>query len=371
MAGEFQSRQAAGGGAGGGWGTQSPTGVYWQGADGKVYVSGANGTNAAGTWDANTQNYWGSQGYQLIPDPVNFTLQPATDSMKYNSNTGGGTTYTTYEQQQAAEKAARQNAAWDKVNAGKGETFTSARNEATDYLTKQQQAARDFAKQYGLDIGALNNDYAQAELGKNTAYSGIMDMINRGITSAGTMLSNRNATNSSAAEQFAKLYSNLGQREAAGVEQDYQLDMSDLGEQYGALQARKESFEENVQTEADLQVNEIVNNARNALLTLNEVLADADIGERLQVEQLKEQVRQEARNALKNLPQYAKDRTAGVDRWGQTKRITEANRLRGTGAAGKQYDYTANAPMGMASSGVASSSLPLYSTLRARNRDRK
>lgn len=44
-------------------------GVYWIGQDGKVYVSGSQGTNAAGVADSNTQQYWSSRGYQYIPDP--------------------------------------------------------------------------------------------------------------------------------------------------------------------------------------------------------------------------------------------------------------------------------------------------------------
>lgn len=47
-----------------------PQGVFWRGADGKVYVKGDRGTNAAGGWDANTQGYWGSRGFREIPDPM-------------------------------------------------------------------------------------------------------------------------------------------------------------------------------------------------------------------------------------------------------------------------------------------------------------
>lgn len=44
-------------------------GSFWIGADGNVWVAGANGTNSAGRADANTNQYWQSQGYQPIADP--------------------------------------------------------------------------------------------------------------------------------------------------------------------------------------------------------------------------------------------------------------------------------------------------------------
>lgn len=44
-------------------------GVYWVGADGKVYVKGSQGVNAAGQADANTASYWSSRGFNGIADP--------------------------------------------------------------------------------------------------------------------------------------------------------------------------------------------------------------------------------------------------------------------------------------------------------------
>jgi hypothetical protein len=43
--------------------------VFWIGTDGKVYVSGSQGTNAAGRADANTASYWSSRGFSQIADP--------------------------------------------------------------------------------------------------------------------------------------------------------------------------------------------------------------------------------------------------------------------------------------------------------------
>ena len=60
----------AGGGGGGSWGDPKPTnGTYWRGADGNVWVSGAQGVNSAGAFDANTNAYWNGLGYQEVFDP--------------------------------------------------------------------------------------------------------------------------------------------------------------------------------------------------------------------------------------------------------------------------------------------------------------
>lgn len=61
----------------------SHNGYFWKGADGKVYVQGSQGINAAGSWDGNSANYWASRGYTHTPDSP-------TASTSGGGNTGGG-----------------------------------------------------------------------------------------------------------------------------------------------------------------------------------------------------------------------------------------------------------------------------------------
>lgn len=68
-------------------------GSYWRGQDGQVWVAGSNGTNSAGNWDANTESYWKSKGYNLISDPNASGNQTQIDngSTYYGGGgTGGG-----------------------------------------------------------------------------------------------------------------------------------------------------------------------------------------------------------------------------------------------------------------------------------------
>lgn len=62
-------------------------GAYWIGADGKVYVAGSQGTNAAGVADANTDQYWTNLGYNRIADP-NAPQQPQSAPVAPTTATG-------------------------------------------------------------------------------------------------------------------------------------------------------------------------------------------------------------------------------------------------------------------------------------------
>jgi hypothetical protein len=64
-------------------------GVFWIGDNGQVYVKGDQGTNAAGSADANTQKYWTSQGYDMISDP-----NPTIGGQGYSATTTNNITPT-------------------------------------------------------------------------------------------------------------------------------------------------------------------------------------------------------------------------------------------------------------------------------------
>lgn len=67
------------------------TGYFWKGADGKVYVQGSGGINAAGSWDGNTANYWSSRGYtQTAPSPTK-SAAASNGATTTSTDTGYGT----------------------------------------------------------------------------------------------------------------------------------------------------------------------------------------------------------------------------------------------------------------------------------------
>lgn len=65
-------------------------GVFWQGADGNVYVKGDKGVNSAGAWDNNTNSYWGGRGFNQIADPNAPKAASNTGSSSGGSFSGGG-----------------------------------------------------------------------------------------------------------------------------------------------------------------------------------------------------------------------------------------------------------------------------------------
>lgn len=75
--------------------TSDPSGVFWKGTDGNVWVRGNQGTNSAGKWDANTNDYWMSQGYGYIsdPNPQAPVLGDPTSTARLAN--GGGSQYDT------------------------------------------------------------------------------------------------------------------------------------------------------------------------------------------------------------------------------------------------------------------------------------
>lgn len=68
-------------------------GYFWKGANGQVYVQGAQGIHAAGAWDGNTQKYWSGLGYNQTPNsptPQPSNTQPSADYGSGNTSNGGG-----------------------------------------------------------------------------------------------------------------------------------------------------------------------------------------------------------------------------------------------------------------------------------------
>lgn len=54
-------------------------GTFWRGADGKVYVAGHKGVNAAGNWNDGTTQYWTQRGFTFQNDPVASQARPLGD----------------------------------------------------------------------------------------------------------------------------------------------------------------------------------------------------------------------------------------------------------------------------------------------------
>lgn len=335
--------------------SNGPIGTFWQGSDGNVWVAGENGANNAGVWDSNTQDYWSKRGYDLTPDPVNFTVQPATDWMKQQSNTTGTDPFSQW---------------------GGADNFNNMRS---GFNTQKQgilNSANTAAQQRGLEykqsidrwgLGAkqaqqgLDNRGINAEMAKSQGIKGVLGMVGRGIRSSGVMLANKNAGDSSAAGALANAYGDVGRRQASGVNNAYGLEMNQIGLDQQNLEAGNaltlKEFEDNKQT----VVNTIVSEAENALAALDAQIAGASLPDRIAIEQEKQNIRN---NAMAQLTQYDStlaEQRAKANPIDANARRTEAARLGSLGqASNMDFGYTTDVPGQFQGSGPYSSELPVF-----------
>ena len=137
-------------------------GVYWQGNDGKVYVKGAQGTNAAGNWDSNTSDYWFNQGYSQIANPSSGRLQnAATDTPVRAPKINTGTQLTN----EARQNINLYDQAIGQANAGIGrldqQQQIGLQNVQGDYqnnLDRLLNAKNNTQKQYGESVVNTKQD---------------------------------------------------------------------------------------------------------------------------------------------------------------------------------------------------------------------
>jgi hypothetical protein len=137
-------------------------GTYWRGADGNVWVAGSDGTNSAGTWDDNSQNYWNSQGYTLQSDPNAYS----------SANEGiGGSGYTTGTSGITAQDRDYLNSQINQVNWGIGQ------------LDPQLQVAKDnIGTQYNAAFNKLQGGFNTAQ----GQYGELKDQIGQDYQKAGS-----------------------------------------------------------------------------------------------------------------------------------------------------------------------------------------
>lgn len=148
----------------------NPNGVFWRGQDGQVYVKSDQGTNAAGAWDPNTQNYWASRGYNMIDDPATGTLG-ATNTTAPTVTSGDGGTL-----DQAAIDNTRRT-----IDQIPGLLEAALNTERTRY----QNAIRDFGSQRQQQQG----QYDESTMINQKNYDrNFMDSIRAGIQGLGGLM---------------------------------------------------------------------------------------------------------------------------------------------------------------------------------------
>jgi len=241
----------------------------------------------------------------------------------------------------------------------------------TNTINQQTQGMNRDAQDYYLSArnqqNALNQKGMQNELARIQGRGGILARVGDQTKSAGVMLGQKNAGNSSAAQALANAYGTLGNRDVQKVEQGYAVNNE-------GINAEQQLFDEgrNIKTrrfEEDklTNINAIVEQASRDLQALNDAAANASLPERIALENEKARIRSEATSRLGEFDsQVAAARgLKGSDT--QTRR-GEANRLNQTGGGASMFNLTPERDMQMQYQGEtqAGGNLPIYQMPRKR-----
>lgn len=280
------------------------------------------------------------------------------------------TTYDPYAAERAAQAAAeaqRLQQAREQFSAGKTNIYDSARSGAAGFVGSQRNNILDFIDSLKQKQTGIDRTRIKSELGKRRASQGIMGMVGRGIQSGGVMLSNRNASDSSAAGAIARAYQELGNRQQAEVNNQYAIEQQDINVDQQGLDTQRQSGMRRFGSEKDATVNSIVEQARSAFATLNEAAIGAGITERIAIEQEKETIRQQALSQLAELDSTLSGAN-NVQAMGRSGILSETDKLArlGQGEA-SQYSFTTDAPTAL-QSGASIGQLPIYTNRRNRER---
>lgn len=225
-----------------------------------------------------------------------------------------------------------------------------------DFIDSLRQGQRS------IDSSAVDNELAR-QRGTQDVYSS----VNRGIQSGGQMLTNRNASDSSAAEAIARAYGDIGRRSLSQVGNQYELNNRSLGEQQQILDEQRAAGIRKFGESKEQIVGNIVVQARNSLAALDAAMLEASLPERIAIEQEKENIRQQVLAELSQYDALLTSQAGAIAPTSQADRISEATRL---GAAGRApstaFNFDTMPAAQFQNTGPFASELPLFTLNRRR-----
>jgi hypothetical protein len=245
--------------------------------------------------------------------------------------------------------------------------YGTSRDAAQNAALSRQGNILDFIQSLVSGQHSIDERGVQNELAKRQGTSSILDMVGRGIRQGGVMLAGKNASDSSAAEGIARAYGDIGQRELSKVGNQYELENRNIGLAQDDFNTQREAGVRRFGDDKTQVVNGIVTDARNKLAQLDAAMVDADVPTRVQIEQEKNAIKEEALGILSQYDQELSQGVAGVQATGTEDRRRTAADLSTRGvAATNPFDFTAQAPAQFAGTGPFATQLPLF-LRRSRN----
>lgn len=288
--------------------------------------------------------------YNLSPDSTTTdqtTTQAAPDPY---SQWGGYGNYQALRSQYAGQK----NSLLDSINQRIGQEGQQYGYSVED-LFNSSKAAQD----------AINKKAAQNELARTQGRSDILSKVSRGIKSAGVMLGQKNAANSSAAGAIANAYGQIGNQDNQKVEQGYQVNNEGIATDQQNFELSRNTNAKRLEDSKTNIVNNIVNDATSQLQALDAQIAGASLPDRIAIEQEKNRIRNEASAKLSAYDAQLQQ-ARSLSGYNADQRRQEAQRLASLGtSAGNPFQIAPEANM-QAQTQQTDNGLPIFTMPRKR-----
>ena len=262
-------------------------------------------------------------------------------------------------------------AAYDSLRAQKAAQksgiYSSSRDAATNAGIGYNSSILDLIDSTKSAQNKINSQGAQNELAKRQGTLGVQGMVGRGIKSGGVMLANKNASDSSAAGAIARAYGDLGRRELSNVGNQYAKGNMEIQDAQVDLEGQRATGIRKIGESKQTMINSIVSEARNQLAQLDADIANASLPDRINIEQEKEAIRNEALAQLQGFDAKLTEGMAGITPNSVEERRSKALMMASEGQAPESaFQYTQQAPAMMQGTGPMASNLPIFTFKRGR-----
>ncbi len=252
-------------------------------------------------------------------------------------------------------------------NTQKNEIYGSSRDAVNNAGIGYNSSILDLIQSTKNAQNKINSQGAQNELAKRQGTLGVQGMVGRGIKSGGVMLANKNASDSSAAGAIARAYGDLGRRELSNVGNQYAKGNMAIQDAQVDLEGQRATGVRKIGESKQTMINSIVSEARNKLGALDAAMANASLPDRINIEQEKEAIRNEALGALQGFDNTLTNEMAGIKANSVEERRTKALEMANMGQAPESaFQYTDQAPAMMQGTGPMASNLPIFTFKRGR-----
>lgn len=266
--------------------------------------------------------------------------------------------------------AAQQKTLLDRLGSNLNTIYGSSQEAARQQGYGIDSTLRQFGLSQREAQRALDAKGIQNEASKRAGSQDILSMINRGVTSGSRVLASGNAGTSSGADQIARAYGDIGQREQSKVNNQYELGQNAINSEQANLREQQELYRNSTyQNSKEQIIGGIVQAAQAQLAELDNALRGASLPDRISIEGEKQKVRDLARGELAKYDQLLNQELASAKGKTVDENRAEATRLAQLGQApAGQFQYSTEAPAQLQGQpGPAGSSLPLYALKRGQD----